>query len=849
MTAEIHTMSDYQAPGILPSALTAIPNWLVWRLVQKPGEKKPRKVPFYVDGGTRVGAQGSVEDRRRLATYERAVAACVKGRFTGVGFGVLPGGNIVALDFDNCVKDGEIDRRIANLVGDTYAEFSPSGNGIRAFMHGEMRSRKDNADSTERNADGSRKDGQFDIEFFGHNGFVTVTGNATPDCTMFGLENTIVPMTPDALRLYKQRFGDGGELVVRSRDMGTTDDIDDLSTLSSLLGWSEDEARRYLFDCDANVSREKWLNALMAMHYELGGSVEALDICDEWSATGDSYAGRADVEGRWRSFGRGSGSGMITGRWLLKWRKECLSHLKYDAVAERKKEIATATDEFTLREKICPEIAKDARLDDLGREALAHCLLESFKRVGSKYPIASCRGMLMEPHTKRKDTDDTPEWLKGWVYVSDNDQFYRMDSDEWLSLQGFNAKFNRELPVGEDGVVGKTASWTALEDYRIPTVTRDVYLPWAGPLFDMNGVECVNSYRPSSVPRAAASLSPAGKRAVGIVMRHLNLLCGSRDPVVRTWVNWMAHNVQKPGIKIRWAPLVKGVPGDGKTVLGTLMASVMGKPNVRNVSTKVLGTDFTGWGEGSAMVILEEIKLTGHNRHDILNALKPFVSNSDVEIHRKGKDGYDGINTANYMAFTNFADALPLDDTDRRWWIVFSPFYHINELAAAIGEGDPRDVLGAYFDLLNETIQQHWAELRRWLLDHQIDEDFKPNSAAPMTEEKSVMVNLGVSEDEMTVRENLGKGGLGITKDVFLSSYLKDAVMLEGVELNLETSAWSRLLSRVGYTRLPKKIKWRGKTEIVWVKGHRNWEPEEIRNFLEKTVLKNEKGSENDDLF
>lgn len=169
-----------------------------------------------------------------------------------------------------------------------------------------------------------------------------------------------------------------------------------------------------------------------------------------------------------------------------------------------------------------------------------------------------------------------------------------------------------------------------------------------------------------------------------MVMRHLNLLCGGREPVVQTLVDWMAHNVQHPGVKVRWAPLIKGVEGDGKTVLGSIMAAVMGRSNVRNVSPKVLGTDFTGWAEGSCVAVLEEIKLTGHNRYDILNALKPFVTNDSIEVHRKGKDTYDAVNTTNYIAFTNYPDALPLTDTDRRWWIVFSPFTHKDEMEAAI---------------------------------------------------------------------------------------------------------------------------------------------------------------------
>lgn len=527
-----------------------------------------------------------------------------------------------------------------------------------------------------------------------------------------------------------------------------------------------------------------------------------------------------------------------------------VSRLKYDKVDEYRRDIHTAVDEFVLREKVCPKIQRDRRIDEFGREALAQALLDAFKRLGSRYPIAQCRYLVAEPRVERHPTDDIPDWLHDWVYVSDKDQFYRIDSDEWLTLQGFNAKYNRNMPTGDDGTIAKSAAWSALEDYRVPTVTRQVYLPWADRIFDLNGVLCVNSYRPSSVPKAADSLSPEGRKAVAVIKKHIGLLCGNREPIVRTLIDWMAHNVQKPGVKIRWAPLIKGIEGDGKSVVGTLMAAVMGQPNVRNVSPKVLGTDFTGWGEGSALVVLEEIKLTGHNRHDILNAVKPFITNDTVEIHRKGQDGYDAINTTNYLAFTNFADALPLTDTDRRYMIVFTPYTRSDDLAAAIvGGGNTKDVLAEYFRELNETIQQHRGVLRRWLLDHKIDENFRPNSAAPATEEKAVMVGMGVSDDEMTVREILEKGGVGITQEVFLSSYLSNEIVQSGVEFNSVSRAWNILLQRVGYTRLPKKIKWRGKSDVVWVKGHKFLEPESVREILAKTLPKNDEGSDSDDLF
>lgn len=109
-----------------------------------------------------------------------------------------------------------------------------------------------------------------------------------------------------------------------------------------------------------------------------------------------------------------------------------------------------------------------------------------------------------------------------------------------------------------------------------------------------------------------------------------------------------------------------------------------------------------------------------------------------------------------------------------------------------------------------------------------------------MTEEKGVMIGMSVSDEEIVLKELLEKGAEGVTSLVFASSYLSKEVFRSGEEINTTTNSWNHLLKRLGYTRLPKKIKWRGKTEIVWVKGHKHWEPQGVRKILDKTVVENE---------
>ena len=47
---------------------------------------------------------------------------------------------------------------------------------------------------------------------------------------------------------------------------------------------------------------EDWLQVLMAIYHETGGSDDGLNLADSWSSNGRSYKGRTEVESKWRSF-------------------------------------------------------------------------------------------------------------------------------------------------------------------------------------------------------------------------------------------------------------------------------------------------------------------------------------------------------------------------------------------------------------------------------------------------------------------------------------------------------------------------------------------------------------------
>lgn len=272
-----------------PDALRDLKGWLVWRWVRRPDRPKALKMPYYVSGPVRKYTHGSPEDRALLVTFEEAKKAADLHDFAGVGLALMPEFDITALDFDNCVKDGVIDPRVEKLTIGTYAELSPSGTGVRAFMRGES---PDSKDSTP-------DDNSFGFETFHGKGFVTFTGQVTDTTVLTGDENTILPLTSEVKAFCATRFKRLER--VRAECVGAG---------KATFGMSPEQITDLLNKLPDDLTYDEWRNVGMAVHHETEG--DGFDIWDEWSSRSPKYGSSAYGMERWVSFGRNSSAEYTT---------------------------------------------------------------------------------------------------------------------------------------------------------------------------------------------------------------------------------------------------------------------------------------------------------------------------------------------------------------------------------------------------------------------------------------------------------------------------------------------------------------------------------------------------------
>jgi hypothetical protein len=390
-----------------------------------------------------------------------------------------------------------------------------------------------------------------------------------------------------------------------------------------------------------------------------------------------------------------------------------------------------------------------------------------------------------------------------WVLLTNQASFANSRTGEVISPTAFNLAYTRFSPasITSRGVIKRASAaehHTTVLNGRVAFDT--MYMPGWPETFEYSRRQWLNSFLQASVPEASTS-DAAGK----LIEAHLKSLVPDDW---KTVMEWMAFIVQNPGQRVRWGMVIKGCEGDGKSAIAEAMRSALGITNVRVVGPDAPFSRFNGYAEGSQLVYLEELRAVGHSRHEVATRLKPLITNDHIEIDEKNMRSKTIINTSSYLALTNYEDALPLTEGDRRYYVAFSRFEDREEVMATHTP--------AYFDKLFDAIRMKGGEIRRWLLDVDLSQ-FSPNHLPDFKGSgKLRMIANAKSDGEFAVQDIIdGDEDRAVNSEFILTSKLSRK--LEDRKEMLKTSALSSVLSRMGYETVGV-VKISGKAERVHIK-------------------------------
>lgn len=552
------------------------------------------------------------------------------------------------------------------------------------------------------------------------------------------------------------------------------------------LGLSHDEMQAYieLLPDSAADDQDEWFRVGMGIWHETGGDESGWQLFDAFSRRcADKYDEQRNRR-RWDSFGNRVSDNPVTFASVIKMAggAEAKATIQVNSLKASMEQAETV-------ESVNAELARMAnmKLDNLTLEAMLKKVQSKFKALRGEAP--SIPAIRKELKRLRGD-ENTGDYVDEYVFMTATGEYMHRDTKAVMGPRAFDVKHSRETPLNGDGDRQSACQYA---NDRIDVVENSMYFPKAGEMFSHEGLDYLNEYIPSRLKRVPAGTTDI----VGRVKGHIaHLLPDEREQDLV--INYLAHNVQHPGEKIQWAIVLQGVQGDGKSFIAEMMQHVMGFKNVRLMNVQTLESAFTGWATGQCMTFIEELKLDNKRKYEVLNNLKPYISNPTVEETKKGKDPRTVINTTNYFALTNFQDAIPIDENDRRYCILFSQWQSKARLAEFM------DAHPDYYPELYEALRECAGEVLDWLSSHPIPKWFKSLKRAPDTNAKERMREMSKSPAMVELEDALERFGPIISEgdeiDITeLGKQVKQLQALGEYEDFPKTSALKNALLTMGY--------------------------------------------------
>lgn len=314
-------------------------------------------------------------------------------------------------------------------------------------------------------------------------------------------------------------------------------------------------------------------------------------------------------------------------------------------------------------------------------------------------------------------------------------------------------------------------AFTESQVYQCRRVDTSCFRPDLPPMsvVETGGGLSVNMYKEIKTPRIAGDVTP--------FLTHLaKLLPDAHDQ--RILLAYMAAVVQHKGVKFQWAPLLQGVEGNGKTLFTYCLAACVGDEYTHYPKASQIAKHFNSWMHGKLLIGVEDIYVADSQR-EVLEELKPMITNSRIEIERKGVDQQTLDVCCNFILNSNHKDGIRKTRNDRR----FAPFYTAQQEASDLARDG---MVGGYFQRLYAWLRADgFAYVHEFLATYRIPDELNPalGHIAPITTSTHEAVAQGLGRIEQEILEAIERGDAGF-KGGWVSSVMLD-----------------RLLHNIGYAR------------------------------------------------
>lgn len=218
------------------------------------------------------------------------------------------------------------------------------------------------------------------------------------------------------------------------------------------------------------------------------------------------------------------------------------------------------------------------------------------------------------------------------------------------------------------------------------------------------------------------------------LLRHLTSRAAEQgddaDAIMHWLICWMAWPLQHVGSKLRTAVIMHGDEGAGKNFLFDSLVMIYGEYGAA-VGQDELEDKFNDWRSRKLFVVGDEVSSRQELVHN-KNRLKALVTSPTVQINPKNLPRREEANHMNIAMLSNELQPQALDNTDRRYLVIFTPPALDAEFYKALGRWRLDGGLAAWY---------------HYLLHYPTD-GFDPYATAPATDAKQDLIELNRKSPE-----------------------------------------------------------------------------------------------------
>ncbi len=202
------------------------------------------------------------------------------------------------------------------------------------------------------------------------------------------------------------------------------------------------------------------------------------------------------------------------------------------------------------------------------------------------------------------------------------------------------------------------------------------------------------------------------------------------DHIMHWLMCWLAYPLQHRGAKMRTAVIMHGDEGAGKNFLFDLWVEIFGRYGAL-VGQDELEDKFNDWRSAKLAVVGDEVSSRQELVHN-KNRLKALITSTTVQINPKNLPRREERNHINIVFLSNELQPLALDNSDRRYLVIYTPRAREFEFYRTLKAWKEAGGLKAFY---------------QYLLDYPLD-DFDPFAPAPLTQAKLDLIDMNRKSPE-----------------------------------------------------------------------------------------------------